>query len=1092
MRLTFRLLLYPALLLSLTFAVNAQSTAYEAENGTLTGGISVLNTVAGYSGTGYAGIFQNDGDAVSVAITLAQGGWYKLYLGYAAPYGDKKNIVGINGNSSEASFPASASFTEVSFGKIWLKEGINTLSMTKSWGWFLFDYFRIEPDTDPEVTVQLPYPLASPSPHIETRRLWSYLMDSFSRKIHSGAMSLNAKEEADWLFSQTGRYPALIGLDFMNHNRNYSWFDKSVLVTEARNWYNRNGLVAICWHWRDPSRATEAFYTADTQFDITRIFEATSAEYQAMLSDIDIIAGFLKQLNNENIPVLFRPLHEASGGWFWWGAKGPEPCKELWRLMFDRLVNYHGLKNLIWVWTTDAAANNLDWYPGDDYVDILGADIYAADGDFSSQVLTYNSIKEKFGGRKLITLSENGPVPDPDRLVDDRAYWSWFMPWYGSFIRDGIKNPLSHWQKVMAHDYVVTLDEMPDLKSYPLSDEPDYSAYPQGFFMAGWKPRTAIVPDYTDVPAVTDPVTVAATIDFSDTITKVSPYLFGDNANLWTGPMSDDATLMKRITNRDQGLMRGPGGSTSDAFFWNRGVNERPADVPQTLMNDPSNSSWPWYGQRPENWTMHVDSFYSILSKAGITGMITVNYGYARYGTSTNPVAQAAHLAADWVRYDNGRTKFWEIGNEVFGSWEAGYRIDRSLNKDGQPEYITPELYGNHCRVFIDSMRAAAAETGKEIKIGVVMVEAASTHNSWNTGVAAQVGDLADFYVVHSYYTPYNTNSDVATVLGSYNKTEGYKNYVWSTVEAAGMPKLPVALTEYNIFATGSSQAVSHANGMQAVLATGEMIRSGYGAACRWDLANGWDNGNDHGMYAYNEPGIPKYEPHPAFYHLYYMRRHTGDVLLKSTVTGAPGVVITSTAFSSGHIGASLVNTTKVRKVVRINLKDYGVGERFYTYTLTGSEGSDFSRKVFVNGAGNTLEAGGPADYETLKASAVVIGEEMKVILPPLSALYILVEPGTKQLAINNEITSSELIATDDGISIRPNPSDGNITIENIPSGVVRIAVSDIRGAILLRNELVSDGSDIPLITGFEPGIYFINFSGESYKVTKKIIIKKH
>ena len=220
------------------------------------------------------------------------------------------------------------------------------------------------------------------------------------------------------------------------------------------------------------------------------------------------------------------------------------------------------------------------------------------------------------------------------------------------------------------------------------------------------------------------------------------------------------------------------------------------------------------------------------------------------------------------------------------------------------------------------------------------------------------------------------------------------------------------------------------------------------------------------------------------------MRRHTGDVLLKSTVTGAPGVVITPTAFSSGHIGASMVNTTKVRKVIRINLKDYGVGERFYTYTLTGTEGSDFSRKVFVNGTGNNLDAGGPADYETMKASAIIIGEEIKVVLPPLSALYILVEPGTKQLAINNEITSSELIEAEEGITIRPNPSDGNITVENLPSGFARIAISDIRGTILLRKELVSDGSSIPLITGFEPGIYFITFSGDSYKVTKKLVIK--
>ena len=1088
MRLFTRLVLPVVLLLSGAGPAPAQGTKYEAENGTLTGSVSVQTTVAGFSGTGYAGIFENDGDKAAVTFNLSAAGNYDLYIGYAGPYGDKKNILTINSNSIEASFPASPAFTETACGRVRLKEGSNTISITKSWGWFLLDYFRIEPDTKPDVSVLLPYKLSTQAPHRETRMLWSYLMDSFTHRIHSGAMSLNAKEEAEWLFAQTGRYPALTGLDFMNHTRNYSWYDKSVVVNEARNWYNRNGLVAICWHWRDPSRATEEFYTSGTSFDISKITETTSAEYQAMLSDIDIIAGYLKQLNADKIPVLFRPLHEASGRWFWWGAKGPEPCKALWRLMFDRLVNYHGLKNLIWVWTTDAAPDNLEWYPGDEYVDILGADIYAADGDFSSQLLTYDAIKEKFGGRKLVTLSENGPVPDPERLMADGAHWSWFMPWYGSFIRDGIKNPLSHWQKVMSHDYVVTLDEMPDLKNYPLSDEPDYSNFPQGFFMNGWKPRTAVVPDYTDVPAVTDPVTVAVTVDCSDTVTLVSPYLFGDNANLWTGPMSDNATLMKNITNRDQGVMRGPGGSTSDAFFWNR--NTRPPDVPETLLNDPTNKSWPWYGQRAENWTMHVDSFYSILSKANITGMLTVNYGYARYGTSADPVAQAAHMAADWVRYDRGRTKFWEIGNEVYGNWEAGYRIDRSLNKDGQPEYITPQLYGQHCRVFIDSMRAAAAETGFDIKIGVVMVEAASTHSSWNTGVASRVGDLADFYIVHSYYTPWNTDSDVATVLNSYKNTEGYKNYVWNAVAAAGMPQLPVALTEYNIFAVGSNQPVSHANGMQAVLVTGEMIRTGYGAACRWDLANGWDNGNDHGMYSYNEPFIPNYTPLPAFYHLYYMRRHTGDVLLRSTVTGAQGVVITPTAFSSGHLGASIVNTTKVHKVVRLNLKDYGVGDRFYTYTLTGTEGQDFSRKVFVNGTGGTLTAGGPDSYETIRADAVVIGDEIRINLPPLSAVYILVEPGTRQLAISNEVTSADPVRSDDSVTIWPNPSEGNFTVTGMPDHVSRMEISDLRGNLLLSRETGRGEHEVTLDTDFVSGIYLVTLFGDNYTVTRKLIIK--
>ena len=131
-----------------------------------------------------------------------------------------------------------------------------------------------------------------------------------------------------------------------------------------RNYYNRNGIPALCWHWRDPLRKTEAFYTKDTDFDVSKISDPNSAEYIAMVKDIDYISGLLKKLQDDDIPVLWRPLHEASGGWFWWGAKGAESCKKLYRLMYDRMVNYHGLNNLIWVWTSQQ--NDMSWYPGDD------------------------------------------------------------------------------------------------------------------------------------------------------------------------------------------------------------------------------------------------------------------------------------------------------------------------------------------------------------------------------------------------------------------------------------------------------------------------------------------------------------------------------------------------------------------------------------------------------------------------------------------------------------------------------------------------------------------------------------------------------
>ena len=89
-----------------------------------------------------------------ITFTLAEAGNYDIYVGYSAPYGDKKNIISINGNSSEMSFPAITGFTEALFGRTALKQGNNTIAIIKSWGWFLLDYIRIEPNSDPEITVQ--------------------------------------------------------------------------------------------------------------------------------------------------------------------------------------------------------------------------------------------------------------------------------------------------------------------------------------------------------------------------------------------------------------------------------------------------------------------------------------------------------------------------------------------------------------------------------------------------------------------------------------------------------------------------------------------------------------------------------------------------------------------------------------------------------------------------------------------------------------------------------------------------------------------------------------------------------------------------
>lgn len=303
--------------------------------------------------------------------------------------------------------------------------------------------------------------LITPNPTKEAAALYKFLKENYGKKIISGVMTLGSFDETNWLKTTTGKEPAIIGLDFMHCNRNYNWYDNETPIKDAKAYWDRNGIPVLLWHWRDPLRTTEEFYSGKTSFDISKIDDPASAEYKAMISDIDFIAGLLKKLQDQKVPVIWRPLHEAAGGWFWWGAKGAAPCKKLFQLMYNRMVNYHGLRNLIWVWTREP--NDNDWYPGDDHCDIIGRDIYKQ-GDHGSQITEWNTMNTLYGGKKMITLSEVGSIPDVNNLLADNAAWSWFMPWYGDYTRNSIHNSPDLWKKMFASDHVITLDEMPSLK----------------------------------------------------------------------------------------------------------------------------------------------------------------------------------------------------------------------------------------------------------------------------------------------------------------------------------------------------------------------------------------------------------------------------------------------------------------------------------------------------------------------------------------------------------------------------------------------------------------------------------------------------
>lgn len=511
-----------------------------------------------------------------------------------------------------------------------------------------------------------------------------------------------------------------------------------------------------------------------------------------------------------------------------------------------------------------------------------------------------------------------------------------------------------------------------------------------GFFLDDWQEKTAIRPSYQWKEKTSDAVSVQIRVDGGQVLKKVPQYIYGNNAVTWGGNMNQHATIMTDINNLNPHVLRWPGGNLSQEYFWNLSADQRPADIPADLN--------PWYGVSDDNWQMSTDDFYDLLKNTNSTGSICVNYSYARYGTGPDPVAKAAHLAAEWVRYDQGRTKFWEIGNENFGSWEAGYKIDVSQNQDGQPEYISGRLYGQHCKVFIDSMRAAAAEVGADIKIGVVAYDAEDSYDpintNWNEGMMPEVGDLADFLIVHSYFTPHNQDSNIPTILNSHDETAHIMSAIVNDMQEAGKEMIPVAMTEWNIFAVGSMQQVSYINGMHAALVLGELLQNDYGMATRWDLTNGWNNGDDHGMFSRaGEPGVDQYNPRPVFFYMKYFQDYFGDQMVSAAVTGSEEVVSYASTFSSGEAGLVLINKGSAGETVQLELENFDLGARYYTMTLTGGDDKvDFSRKVFLNGIGGDEEGGGPDDYDLVNAHASSTREGIRVDLPPLSVVYLMVE----------------------------------------------------------------------------------------------------
>ena len=618
----------------------------------------------------------------------------------------------------------------------------------------------------------------------------------------------------------------------------------------------------------------------------------------------------------------------------------------------------------------------------------------------------------------------------------------------------------------------------------------------QGFFLDDATAKDAVIPSFAEFDKPSKPSTATVSVDVSNVVAPVSKYLYGNNANIYMTQMVDQPALLGYIKTLSPNVLRFPGGNISSVYFWNaQNASQLPADVPPTLINADGTTGDPnpyWFGKNAESWTMSLDNYYEMLKQTKSTGIITVNYSYARYSTAENPVAAAAHLAADWVRYDNGRTKFWELGNENYGTWQAGYRIKTADNKDGQPEIMTGEIYGKHFKVFADSMRKAATELGVEIHLGAQLFEAppaswsGDIERNWNTGVLSNATSTPDFYIAHSYFTPYDTDSKAADILATaLTVPTDIMSFLKKTITDAGQPIKPIALTEWNIFAVHSKQMVSYISGLHATMVLGELMKNKYGMASRWDLANGWSNGDDHGMFNNgDEPGgIPKWNPRPIYFYMYYFQKYFGDNMVNASVSGSSDVVAYASTFHSGEVGLVIVNKGTSEQTVAVNLQHFGYGNRFYTHTLTGgTDNGEFSLKVSVNGQGPALSSGGPANVESIKARSALVGSGIKVTAPPRSVVYVLVENG------ENIITPVEKEQPIQKMKVSPNPANENFRLDFPTSGFDKMELLDTTGKTAFRATIDPSQTSAEFHAHLPAGLYFIRVSGSKMILLDKLM----
>lgn len=455
------------------------SKTYEAENGKLSNDMSVISG-GNASGGKSVGKFESDRSYCQIKINVPSDGIYDIVIRSMGIGGPKENDIYTDGKKVGTFTSENNKFSDYTVSAVSLTKGDHNIRIIKSWGWIELDKITVKTGAKiSNSTYNITSSLVNKNSTANTKKLYSFLKDSYGKYVITGQQcdgGINGNEFKA-IKNLTGDYPALLGLDMMDYTPSRTALGaSSSAVEKAIEFANKGGIVTFCWHWNAPTEYLNStanspdgwwggFYTQSSKFDIAKVMNGQDAKGKKLLDrDIKELAKQLKRLEKAGVPVIWRPLHEGSGGWFWWGAKGSDAYKKLWKYLYKELTNTYGCNNLIWVYNGQSA----DWYPGDEYVDIVGEDIYPGNHVYDPQVSRFRQAINYGSKTKITALTENGCIFDIDSAVSINALWSWFMTWGGEFTVNGSNYSEKYTEKsvikkMYASKYSLTLGSLPKI-----------------------------------------------------------------------------------------------------------------------------------------------------------------------------------------------------------------------------------------------------------------------------------------------------------------------------------------------------------------------------------------------------------------------------------------------------------------------------------------------------------------------------------------------------------------------------------------------------------------------------------------------------